>query len=600
MNKHNEIRRTPDTHLNKKKRLRLLFLFLAIVLVVAVVIWAMPYLRTFKSRDTRNSLFEEKIVSLSKSVFSDEQILSLDPAANGYYQVFFSVSDGDTQAHVVHGKGQTLAQAWDIAGAAVRKTIDRQGILPVWLKVDVVLDSVSVSRDVAESRIKACSEGFFLDGISFEDDASTAFLETELNFNELIDYANNKLDLGAINTYLESNHRKAVKAVPETVTLFRVKGWLCDENGEIIPLDSEKDYYGQRQLISITDSIAFEVLSAASDKLVSMSREDGSFIYGYRLNTGKELTDYNILRHAGTIWNLVSLYKLTGDPDLPLVIERSLNYLKEDFVEYADSDTAFVIERKNNEIKLGGNALAVIALAAASEINKNPQDLELAIKLGNGILELMDEKTGQYWHVLNFPGYTRKEEFRTIYYDGEATFALTLLYKLTGDEKWLNAAALAVDRFIAQDYTQYADHWIAYAMNEITQYIPRQDYFEFALRNAGDNLEAIRNRVTAWHTSLELLLVTYELYDRIVSEGISVDYLDDFNEKAFLEIIDYRIKYTLGSFGWPEYVMYFSNPAQAQDGVFIRNDRGRMRIDDIQHFAGGYLKYFQNYKRLVR
>jgi hypothetical protein len=134
MNKHNEIRRTPDTHLNKKKRLRLLFLFLAIVLVVAVVIWAMPYLRTFKSRDTRNSLFEEKIVSLSKSVFSDEQILSLDPAANGYYQVFFSVSDGDTQAHVVHGKGQTLAQAWDIAGAAVRKTIDRQGILPVWLR----------------------------------------------------------------------------------------------------------------------------------------------------------------------------------------------------------------------------------------------------------------------------------------------------------------------------------------------------------------------------------------------------------------------------------------------------------------------------------
>ncbi len=136
-------------------------------------------------------------------------------------------------------------------------------------------------------------------------------------------------------------------------------------------------------------------------------------------------------------------------------------------------------------------------------------------------------------------------------------------------------------------------------MNEITQYIPRQDYFELRCAMPGIIWKP-SDRVTAWHTSLELLLVTYELYDRIVSEGISVDYLDDFNEKAFLEIIDYRIKYTLGSFGWPEYVMYFSNPAQAQDGVFIRNDRGRMRIDDIQHFAGGYLKYFQNYKRLVR
>ncbi|NBJ91786.1 hypothetical protein [Parablautia muri] len=79
---------------------------------------------------------------------------------------------------------------------------------------------------------------------------------------------------------------------------------------------------------------------------------------------------------------------------------------------------------------------------------------------------MQDGDDGGYYHVLS-GDFTRKEKLRTVYYDGEATFALCRLYGQTGSQIWLDAAQNAVAYFIREDYTQYKDHWIAYSMNEI-------------------------------------------------------------------------------------------------------------------------------------
>ena len=125
---------------------------------------------------------------------------------------------------------------------------------------------------------------------------------------------------------------------------------------------------------------------------------------------------------------------------------------------------------------------------------------DLAVQLGNGILELQDPQTGKYYHVLNYEDYSKKEETRTVYYDGEATFALAKLYGYVKDVKFLQAAQKAADYFIAYDYTVHRDHWVAYSMNEITKYVPEERYFEFALKNAQDNLDKIYNQKTSYHT----------------------------------------------------------------------------------------------------
>ena len=158
---------------------------------------------------------------------------------------------------------------------------------------------------------------------------------------------------------------------------------------------------------------------------------------------------------------------------------------------------------------------------------------------------MLDQDSGEYYHVLDGE-FIKKEQFRTVYYDGEATFALCRLYSLTSDEKWLNAAKSAVEHFISADYVQYKDHWVAYSMNEITKYVDDERYYTFALRNAQENLDTIYNRDTTYHTYFELLMSTFEIYDRMIERGIHVDYLDNgFDLEYFLRTIYKRADHML-------------------------------------------------------
>ncbi|MGX8704991.1 MAG: glycosyl hydrolase family 88, partial [bacterium] len=125
---------------------------------------------------------------------------------------------------------------------------------------------------------------------------------------------------------------------------------------------------------------------------------------------------------------------------------------------------------------------------------------DVCIALGEGILKQQNPETGSYWHILG-GGFIRAEEFRTIYYDGECTFALARLYSLTGEQKWLDAACKAIDHFIDWDYTRYRDHWVAYSLNEVTKYVDRQDYYEFALANATNNYKRIKGRYRTYPTN---------------------------------------------------------------------------------------------------
>ena len=60
------------------------------------------------------------------------------------------------------------------------------------------------------------------------------------------------------------------------------------------------------------------------------------------------------------------------------------------------------------------------------------------------------------------------------------------------------------------------------------------------------------------------------------------------------EMVDYRAKLGCASFGFPEVVMYFDAPMEMYGCFFARRDNFRARIDDTQHFIGGYAQYAKN------
>lgn len=504
---------------------------------------------------------------------------------------------------------------------------------------------------------------FFRFGLSFDRSFRTALLEEELNGAKILDYASGSISLADLNRYLKKAGRPALPKLPEFFLLFQTTGFFYDADsaanaavmtdtdsaanaaasGCAIPLIPDGLSRGRREVRNFDAAAAQSFVTAAASFLEKQVQPDGSFRYGYYPRFDRVIPGYNCMRHASTIWSLLCQYRMTKKVSVLSLAARSIDYLLSHALVYRDPDTAYLSEPLKNEIKLGGGGVLILAITEYLDLcseesrpeilcsrEAHPEILcsgeplaeapsveivhsrdafpeqealrrrytEIACALGNGILSLLNPETGKFSHVLNMD-FSLKERYRTVYYDGEAAYALCRLYRLTKEEKWLFYAGKAVDHFLTADYTRYRDHWVAYAMNEITRYIHRDDYDTFALRNARVNLDFLCKRETTYHTFLELLMVTFETYERILAENPGLPYLKEFDLPYFLRTIRVRADRMLNGFFFPEYAMYMRCPDKILGSFMVRHDGFRVRIDDVQHNIGGFYLYYKNYSRLL-
>ena len=570
----------------------------------------------------KNKPFQNKqITALRQHIFSDDALLErleagrLDsPLLQGFYVVFISICDAKSRALVMKGTGNTLDEAWRNAEHKANLLTKNNSLKIAWAKADIVnsaeeIATTELNKELVENNYK----NFFRKGIALSPTFDIAFLEAELNGNRMlnyyseeqiskkeIDYDSAVLDLTRINYYLKTYYNcKEITSIPDRILTFTTTGLFCDKDLALHRLH-DKGFDCGRRATAIIDGEAVEpVMLSASKYLYSLIKPDGEFIYGYYPIFHKEIDNYNILRHAGSIWSLINLYRITKDDELVPKLNAAIDYLTEGYIICKNEDTAYVFEKKTDEIKLGGNGLSIIMLTEYMDVFETDKYIGLVRKLANGILEMEDMSSGKYFHVLNYPDFSSKEEFRTIYYDGEATFALSRAYTYTNDEKYLHGAKMAVENFIAEDYTKYRDHWVAYALNEITKYIPEPRFFEFAMQNAGKNLKTIYHRARSTQTNLELLTITWQTFKRIQELEISTPYIDEFDVEFFAKTIYQRARHLLNGYFYPEFAMYMKRPSKVAGSFFVREDNFRVRIDDIQHYIGGYYFYSKYFNEIL-
>ncbi len=591
----------------QSKSSKKLFVKLSVGILILVVLGiAFFVFKSCSSVKQHENTFSEKIDLLYETAFSSENVKNIYPASDAYdadnaYIVFISLCDTQSRAVVLHESAPTLEEAWAQVSSTAKEYIHKKNYNPVWVKADIVDEMKKTALSTLNQTIASHFDEFYRRGISFDSSFSTALLEAEINGNKLIDYdTTDTIDLEVLNKYLTTYERDTLSSVPSELITFTCLGFMCDENNEVYELNDYEGIgldYGRRNYDVDRDAIKDVVLSA-SYWLQNEIQDNGRFVYGYYPTYDRAFTSYNVLRHTTGILPLVWSYEITSDESLKKSAEVTMDYLLDQVVDKSDG-VSYVLDVTNDEIKLGGNGLAIIGMDTYMDaFGRDEKMIEICKKLGEGMLELQNPD-GSYYHVLN-TDFTRKEEFRTVYYDGEATYAFCILYKLTDDEKWLNAAQLSVEYFIANDYTKHRDHWVAYAMNEITKYVSDERYYEFGLRNISVNIDKIYNQKTTYHTYMELLMAGFEMYDRMVSESITCEGFEDFDADYFARTIQHRAEHMLNGFLYPEYAMYLKNP-QAIVGTFcVRHDGYRIRIDDVDHFVAGYYHYYKLYDEVQK
>lgn len=539
--------------------------------------------------------FKEKLKSwLLDSFLLQEQ---------GLYTLFFS-----------YGSAKERCKVWSSSDAEPQvlikrtlKYIDQQfeknRQLPEFLKFDIAVNVeekpwIQVLAEVNDQP----HNNHYRKGISFDPKFNICFLEQEIYGKAII----KGLVYNQPNFFDEKNLNTAVKKkYPLLKTQFELskiqKVWVFDtlscfyENGQFIPLQSTGTANGVRYLIGDNKTHIRELVLKNAAFLHNEIQQDGSFIYGYFPAYANKIKSYNTVRHCTAIYALVETLEVEYNQAYLPKIKAAIDYALTTFYKEVDQK-AFMSDGKpgEEEIKLGANAAALFMLCKYQEVTGDDSYLAYAEELARGIQAMVDEH-GETTHVLHYPSLEVKEQFRIVYYDGEAALGLLRLYQINHDQKLLDTVKLMFDHFISKNYDRYHDHWLSYCTNELTKICPEQKYFEFGLNNYLKHMDFIRNRKTAYATFLEMMMSAYKMVVRLKQQGYS-QLFEQAKFEELKELIELRTEFQRNGFFYPEVAMYLAKPEQVLNAFYVRHDRLRTRIDDQEHNLSGYVAYLNHFQ----
>ncbi len=523
------------------------------------------------------------------------------------FTVFLSVSDGSSRAKVFHASADTFFDAWH---TVVGRCLLKSGISnseSVWVRVDWVSAVQSLQLGQLRECLKTFKRNYFRFGLALDESFDIAFIEQELNANAMLYGGVNNphacLNEKNFSRYARKRFGLEALAFSDTSNVYMLTtgGVFCAHDGQPQLLYPSGRNAGRRKIVELKPDTLLSLIQNGSRYLASQVQGSGRFHYGWHPCFDRPINTYNSLRHASTLYAMLEAWEVTGDAILMTSIEQSMSYFLAHLVKKVPLENngiaAFVIDLQD-EIKLGANAVCILMLVKYTELTGSRDYLELLDALAQGILFMQDQENGRFVHVLNYPDLSVKESFRVIYYNGEAAFALMRLYKLTAEQRWINAVEKAFEHFIAEEYWQHHDHWLSYCVNELTLYCPDERYYRFGIMNVADHLDFVEKRMTTFPTLLELMMATKAMINRLQQQPEYEHLLREINLDKFEKALKTRAVYLLNGYFWPEFAMFFQNPNKIVGSFFIRHHAFRIRIDDVEHYLSGYVAYLKYLRTL--
>lgn len=506
---------------------------------------------------------------------------------------FITLADGKGERKVAAGTGQGIARALDQALQEMMQ--DPLSKRFRWIKLDLVKGAQMLKNLDLEKPLPFDSSLF---GLSVGGRLETALLPEELAI--LLDEGAGKVIPGRASVLLSKT-----RVTPPAVGIEKRTGSFAVFNTISVFSDGSSAwtlFRGNRRWESHTKKDVEQSLNWAGKYLVRSVKGDGSFVYNYDPILDRESRDYNLVRHAGTVFAMLELYRRNRDSELLGAAERAIGYLLRQVKDGTVRGQAVKFVVENGDTKLGGNALAVLALAEYERATGDGRYRQTMRGLGEWILATQAPDGRFTVHKQTVPE-GKVSKFQSEYYPGEAIFALMRVYGLTGEKKWLDAADAGA-RYQLKVFSKLDDvklphdHWLLYGLNEVHRNRPRPEFLEGARRFARVIIQAQHTRANQpqpdWDGGYYSPPRSAPTATRM--EGLNSAYAlaRDFGlrkeEKQIREAIERGTGFLLRIQVGPESAMYCRNPGRSLGGVRESLASPSIRIDYVQHTISAMLE----------
>lgn len=535
---------------------------------------------------------------LGRTLLSDQELPEAPQLieSDDYIRVvFITVADREGHHQVAVAMGQGIAAAGRLAYKRLQETLS---ISVRQCKVDIMLEATELDNDKIRKGKPVIPERALL-GVAVGS-LDKAWLPEENMCHELVSRS------GKIVRKLVKRHMS--ERVPN---LKKNKVWVFSTQARYITAERHISLFRNHALLpDFNDERMKQGAKSGAAYLARHTNSNGRMNYFYQTVRDTVRSDYNILRHAGATWSMIETYRDFPEASLREPCHRAVRYLKRHIKDFPSDffkvnpypDLKVVVEK--NAVKLGGNGLGLVALAAAHRHLDDQEALPIMQGLARWILATQASDGSFRLHKMKLKN-REPEDFYSGFYPGEAILGLMRLYQIDRNNEWLMAADRAARWLIEvrdggkkPEELAY-DHWLMYALNELHRELPR-DLFLNHMEVLAETMMygQFRNaHLPDWNGGW--YNPTLAASAGCMCEGLGAGYqlLRDYGRTEKLErikeTVDLGIRHQLQCQFFDENTMYLPNPKRAHGGFHSVLHRWDVRIDYPQHCLSSFLQYLR-------